>query len=187
MIYLISGASRSGKSLVANRLHLKTGISYLPLDAIMMAFMHGVKEVGIHDKLWPDEIAKKLWGFLESFIQNLNYNDMDYIIEGEAMLPALLSTLKAGLKENLRIVFIGYDQASLNKKVSDCKTYSLNEKDWLMNEPEEHIVKHIENMISYSKRIKEECKKYDIPYYDTSQNFDLVIEQIIDDLESQQT
>lgn len=180
LIYLISGASRSGKSKIANRLHQETGISYLPLDSVMMAFMHGVKEAGIHDKLWPHEIAKKLWGFLESFIYNLSYNEIDYIIEGEAMLPSLLSTLNHDILPFVKVVFIGYDQVDLDQKVIDCKSFSTGTKDWLMNEPETNITSHIRNMIGYSRDIKNECIKYHIPYFDTSLNFDNVIQNVVD-------
>lgn len=180
MIYLISGASRSGKSKIANSFHQETGISYLPLDSVMMAFMHGVKEVGINDKLWPHEIAKILWGFLEAFIYNLNYNEIDFIIEGEAMLPSLLSTLNQDILPNVKVVFIGYDQANLDQKVIDCKTFSSGSKDWLMNESETSISKHIENMIMYSKDIKNECLKYHMPYFDTSLNFEDVVLKVVD-------
>ncbi len=179
MIYLISGASRSGKSKVASMLHSETGISYLPLDSVMMAFMIGVKDLGIHDKLWPHEIAQKLWGFLEAFIRNLNYNEMDYIIEGEAMKPSLLDALVKDLGENIKVVFIGYDQADPIQKVEECKTYASGEKDWLVKESEEHIKDHIVNMIGYSKTIKEECFKYSIPYFDISKNFNQVIDEVL--------
>lgn len=179
MIYLIGGVSRSGKSRVASLLHSETGISYLPLDFIMMAFMNGVKDSGVHDKLWPHEIAEKLWGFLESFIYTLNYNQMDYIIEGEAMTPFLLDGLVKELGENLKVVFIGYDQADVKQKIEDCKTYTTSEKDWLIRESEEHIKNHIINMVEYSKSIKEECLKYNITYFDTSNNFNKVIAEIL--------
>jgi len=184
MIYLISGASRSGKSKLANKLHHETGISYLPLDSVMMAFMHGVQEVGIHDKLWPHEIAQKLWGFLESFVRNLDYNEMDYIIEGEAMLPSLLEPLSKDLYPNLKIVFVGFDQVDLKQKVIECKTYSNGEKDWLMNESEENIQKHIANMKEYSERIKNDCVKHNIRYIDTSVDFNQAIDRAIDYLKS---
>lgn len=180
MIYLISGASRSGKSKIANRLHQETGISYLPLDSVMMAFMHGVKEIEIHDKLWPHEIAEKLWGFLEAFIYNLNYNEVDFIIEGEAMLPSLLSTLNQDILPFIKVVFIGYDQANLDQKVVDCKTFSSGSKDWLMNESETNIFNHIENMIAYSKDIKRECLKYHMSYFDTSLNFEEVVLKVVE-------
>lgn len=184
MIYLISGASRSGKSKIANLLHEQTGISYLPLDSVMMAFMHGVKEVGIHDKLWPHEIAEKLWGFLESFIYNLDYNETDFIIEGEAMLPALLSTLSQEVLSRVKIAFIGYENADVEQKVNDCKTFSSGSKDWLMHESEENITKHIENMIGYSKTMKMECLKYHVPYFDTSKNFEASVLEVLNYLKN---
>lgn len=171
MIYLISGASRSGKSILARKLQKKKNISYLPLDSVMMAFMYGVKEIGIHDKLWPDEIAVKLWPFLEAFIENLLYNEMDYIIEGEAMLPNLIKPILDKYPSTIKAVFIIYDNADLDQKIINCKVNNNGEKDWLVNESDEVIKNHITNMISYSKKIKQLCDENNIEYYDTSINF----------------
>ncbi len=95
------------------------------------------------------------------------------------MLPSLLDGLVKDLGGNLKVVFIGYDQADPIQKIEDCKTFTSGEKDWLVKESEEHIKNHVFNMIGYSKTIKEECFKYNIPYFDTSKNFDQVIDEVL--------
>ena len=171
MIYLISGASRSGKSKLAQEIHLETGISYLPLDIIMMAFMEGVPESGIDDKLWPDVIAEKLWPFLKSFIDNLLINEMDFIIDGEAMLPNLLSPLLKKYSDKIKVVFLGYCTIESTKKIEYCNKYLAGETDWLIYLTDLDIKEHVDNMIQYSKKIKLLCDEYEMEYIDTSDNF----------------
>lgn len=93
MLYLISGTSRSGKSLIARKLMKEYQIPYLSSDWLMMGFNDGIPEYGIHHLLWPNEIAKKIWPFLSGMIDNMIYDGMDYVIEGEAMLPELVAPL----------------------------------------------------------------------------------------------
>ena len=64
MLYILSGTSRSGKTTVARRFLTRTGIPYMSVDAIMMGFTNGIPEYGIHDRLWPNEIAEKNVAFL---------------------------------------------------------------------------------------------------------------------------
>ena len=52
--------------------------------------------------------------------------------------------------------------------------------DWLTNESRDYIERHISNMIEYSKKIKESCKKYGIRYFDISKNFTQVLDDAIE-------
>ncbi|MGE5223308.1 MAG: hypothetical protein ACM3PY_12790 [Omnitrophica WOR_2 bacterium] len=45
MIYLVGGAARSGKSMIAQRFMAQTGIPYFCLDWLMMGFANGMPEV----------------------------------------------------------------------------------------------------------------------------------------------
>jgi adenylate kinase family enzyme len=43
MLYLISGASRAGKTLIAKRISEQVGIPYLSLDWLIMGFTNGIQ------------------------------------------------------------------------------------------------------------------------------------------------
>ena len=51
------------------------------------------------------------------------------------------------------------------------------ESDWLLNEPDEVNHRHIENMVQYSRKVKVQCAKHDVKYFDTSTNFMSTLEQ----------
>jgi hypothetical protein len=167
----VSGTSRSGKTIIAKNILQQEKIPYMSLDWLVMGFTNGIPKYGIHDKLFPDEIAKKFWNFLEAMLENMIWSQTNYVIEGEAILPKLISTLLKKHPDKIRICFVGYTQIDIDKKVSDIRKYSDGKGDWLISEPDDYIYSHIENMLSYSKKIQESCAKSNIRYFDTSENF----------------
>jgi len=179
MLYLISGASRAGKTIIAERLSAQKGISYFSLDWLIMGFTNGMTESGIHDKLLPDEIAEKSWSFLKAMFESMLFNEVNYIIEGEALLPELLVELLKKHSDKLKICFVGFTAVDVQEKVKDVKDFSRSQKDWLSNESDEYITDHVKNMIAHSKRIKKSCEENGMVYFDTSENFTAAIENSI--------
>ncbi len=180
MIYIISGTSRSGKTLIAKKIMEQEGIPYLSLDWLVMGFTNGIPGYGIHDKLWPNEIAERFWDFLKAMCENMIWTEIDYIIEGEAVLPELIDELLKKHPDRIKVCFVGYTNVNLSKKVKDVYQYSKGENDWLTNEPNDYVESHISNMIEYSKKIKKACEKHGIRYFDTSENFMQVLESAIE-------
>ncbi len=177
MLYIVSGASRTGKTIIAKKIMQRKKIPYISLDWIVMGFTNGLPEYGIHDKLWPDEIAEKLWCFLKAMLESMVWLKEEYIIEGEAMTPSLIKELLDKHPDNIRICFVGYTEVTIKEKVNSVKLHSAGKRDWLLKESEEYICNHIENMVTYSKRIREACVQHDIRYFDTSTKFIPVIEE----------
>jgi hypothetical protein len=171
MLYLISGTSRSGKTLIARKLLADKQIPYLSLDWLMMGFNDGIPEYGIHHLLWPNQIAEKMGPFLQGMIGCMLADGMDYVIEGEAMLPQLVARWIEEHPDKVKAVFVGYTEIDVRDKVALVKKHSVGESDWLTNESDEYIRDHIGNMIAYSRMIKEECDKHGLSYFDTSEDF----------------
>ena len=69
------------------------------------------------------------------------------------------------------------------EKVRAVTVFSSSAGDWLVNEPKDYIKSHITNMIGYSKMIKEECSKHDVPYFDTSTEFEGTILNLLKSFE----
>ena len=171
MLYLVSGTSRSGKTLIAEKLMEEKQIPYMSLDWLMMGFTNGMPQLGIHDKLFPDEIAKRLWSFFKAMCESMLYLEIDYIIEGEAMLPELIQELLDKYPDKIKICFVGYTDIDIDQKARDIKTYSTRRGDWLTKESDDYIYEHIDNMVTHSRKIKDGCEKYNMSYFDTSTNF----------------
>ena len=171
MLFLVSGTSRSGKTLIAKKILADNQIPYLSLDWLMMGFNDGIPEYGIHHLLWPNKIAEKMGPFLLGMIECMLIDGMDYVIEGEAMLPELVADLVEKHPDKIKAVFVGYTEINVKDKVALVKKHGDGENDWLTNKSDEYIRDHIENMIAYSKMIKTGCEKHGLSYFDTSEDF----------------
>ena len=171
MLFLVSGTSRSGKTLIAKKILADKQIPYLSLDWLMMGFNDGIPEYGIHHLLWPNEIAEKMGPFLQGMIDSMLVDGMDYVIEGEAMLPQLVADLVKKHPDKIKAAFVGYTEINLMDKVALVKKHGGGKNDWLTNESDEYIRDHIENMIAYSKMIENGCEEHGLSYFDTSEDF----------------
>ena len=171
MLYIISGASRSGKTIVAKKVAAQKGIPYLSLDWIMMGFTNGIPEYGVHDKLFPDEIAQRLWSFIKAMLESMIYVETDCVIEGEAILPELIIELRDEHPDKLTICFLGYTEVNVDQKSKDIRTFSKEKKDWLEDESDAYIADHVKNMVAHSRMIKSSCEEYNLKYFDTSNGF----------------
>lgn len=155
----------------------QSGIPYVSLDWLVMGFTNGIPEYGIHDKLWPNEIAERFWPFLKAMCESMIWTETDYILEGEAVLPELIDELQKKHPDHIKVCFVGYSDVSVGEKTKDVYRFGDGKNDWLTIESDDFVEKHISNMIEYSKRIKRSCKQYGISYFDTSKNF----LQVLDD------
>jgi len=180
MLFLVSGTSRSGKTLIARKILADKQIPYLSLDWLMMGFNDGIPEYGIHHLLWPNEIAEKMAPFLLGVIDSMLVDGMDYVIEGEAMLPRLAADLIAKHPGKIKVVFLGYTEIEVKNKVALVKKHDVGENDWLTNESDDYISDHVKNMIAYSKMIKTGCEEHGLSYFDTSEDFLRAIEAATD-------
>ena len=175
MLYLVSGASRSGKTHIARKILADKQVPYLSLDWLMMGFNDGIPEYGIHHLLWPDEIGRRMWPFLRGMIDCMLVDGMDYVIEGEAMLPRLVAERVEQHPGKIKAAFLGYTDIDAEDKVALVRKYGGGENDWLTGKPDEYIRDHIGNMIGYSRMIRKECEKHGVPYFDTSEDFQRAI------------
>ena len=117
-----------------------------------MGFTNGLPENGIHDKLFPDEIAEKLWSFLKAMCESMLWADIDYVIEGEAILPELMQELLDKHPDKIRICFLGFTDIDREQKIKALKTFSAGKKDWLLKESDDYIYDHIDNMVRHSRK-----------------------------------
>ncbi len=171
MLYIVSGASRAGKTIIAKKISTRKGISHFSLDWLVMGFTNGIPEYGIHDLLFPDEIAKRSWSFLKAMFESMIWSDIDYIIEGEAILPELIVELVEEFPDKLKVCFVGFTDVKLEEKLIEIKDYKGLENDWLIDKSDDYIINHIKNMIAHSLLIKTTSEKHRLTYFDTSKDF----------------
>ncbi len=170
MLYVIGGASRSGKTLLARRAVTEKQIPYFPLDALFGTLAHGAPESGVRYedslldrpiKMWP--LAKHLFNFFFKEEQN-------YLIEGDSILPNQIHELIVEEKP-IKCCFFGYAELTKNEKLSLVRQHHQGDIDWTKGISDEEMLTMIDEMIQFSKYLQQECSKYGIKYFDVSHDF----------------
>ncbi len=80
MVILITGASHTGKTLLAQRLLEKYSIPYLSIDHLKMGLIRsGYTELTPED---DDALTEYLWPVVRAIVKTVIENDQDLIVEG---------------------------------------------------------------------------------------------------------
>lgn len=80
MVILISGASHTGKTLLAQHLMQKYGINYLSIDHLKMGLIRsGATNLTPED---DEELTPYLWGIVKEIVKTAVENKQNLIIEG---------------------------------------------------------------------------------------------------------
>lgn len=69
MLYIIGGASRSGKTTVAKRILEETKISYFSLDYLMMGIAEGAPELAVNPTEEDIKTAKRMWKIIDPLMR----------------------------------------------------------------------------------------------------------------------
>lgn len=171
MLYILAGASRSGKTLLARRAVVEKQIPYFPLDALFGTIVHGIPEIGLRYEDSLFERPKKMWPLANHFLNFFLKEESDYLIEGDALLPSQVNELISSGRQ-VRCCFLGYTKLNKDEKLALIRKHHQGDIDWTHGLSDEEMLPWIDQMIEFSKYLKEECSKYGIRYFDISHDFE---------------
>lgn len=188
MIYLIGGSSRSGKTILSKKLSQELGIPWISVDSLNSVIKPYLSAKLPFDQMWIDQNndllferystddliqagateARALWSGVKAFIQHNILISQDYIIEGEQLLPELVSELKD--TNSWRSIFLV--RLDEKKTLSDIKQ-KHNEHDWLIlhSKKEETLIKAAHMICVSGGSLKKEADKYGFPTIVIDDNF----------------
>jgi 2-phosphoglycerate kinase len=172
MIYILGGASRSGKTLLARRAVEEKHIPYFPLDALFGGLASGAPEFGV---TWNQEFidrAEKLWPILKPTLGFFVSEERDFLIEGDAILPKQVRELMDEGNE-VRSCFLGYAELTREEKFTHIRTHHQDNRDWTKDIVDNELYGYVDEMLEFSKYLKSECATHNIPYFDISKDFEL--------------
>lgn len=177
MLYIIGGAARSGKSILTHRLLEEKLIPYFPLDGLVGMLKHSAPELGVTHDIPFIEKSKRAGTFNKHLFKYLLKTQKDYSAEGDCILPSDVAEVQEKYADRIRCCFLGYCTIPAEKKLEHVRTFNRGEWDWTHYHEDKEMLPMLEEMITYSKFLKEECAKYDIPFFDVSENFEGVHEE----------
>lgn len=180
MLYVIGGASRSGKSLLAHKILKEKLVPFFPLDGLVGMLTHSAPEHGVrHQNDFIDK-SEKTWKFSKELFKYLLKTQDSYLVEGDCILPKQVAELQVKFPEQIKCSFLGYPSLTAEYKLDLVRTFHLGEKDWTRKHNDEAMFEMLESMIIYSKHLQEECRKYNIPFFDVSNDFEGVQSEAYD-------
>ncbi|HVZ67525.1 MAG TPA: hypothetical protein VG917_04640 [Patescibacteria group bacterium] len=180
MLYIIGGAARSGKSIISRKFTQDFGIPSFSID-FLITVLENAPEHDISHGQQAIPKAEKLWKFLKPLCLNLIYEVDKYLLEGDGLLPKHVAELQKEFPDKVRACFFGATEAEPNTKLEIIRKWeNLPDAAWTKRYDDDELLRVIERIKEFSIYLKEECKKYSIPYFEMHDNIDSTYEELKD-------
>lgn len=205
MIYLIGGSPRCGKTMIANKLSKKLGISLMSADTLESIAASYISE-NERPKLFPKSVmrektkqsndefyalytskqitkayiqqARASWKAIEMMVLASDKEGHDIIIEGHQIHPRLIAKLQRRHPGVIRaVVLTRFDKKSI---VSDSRKNKAK-NDWFLQKTSDRSThyKIAEMITDYSVFFDKEAKNYKIKMFDMDKDFHKQISNVI--------
>lgn len=174
--FIICGASRAGKSLLARTIQKELNITHLCGDSLVYAFKENFPEIGISfDRTNYQHSSTLFKNFAKSLLESQNYHGIDYVFECDFLMPHQILEVTEHIGKT-PIVFLGYTDADPQEKLNEIRKHDPKENWWTVEQSDEKLIKHINSKMRESLKLKEECEKLGIAYFDTGKDFNKTIQ-----------
>jgi hypothetical protein len=171
MLYLIGGCSRSGKSLLAERMRARHGVPWFPLDALKMGLHLGAPSLGIHPDDDDLETADRMWPIIKGILEHLIWDGRDYLAEGDNLRPQTVAEFIRETDMPVRVCFLGYPGVAIETKAMHVAQHTGLPNDWLHQTGPDNVRRYLEVSRSLSRQLRDDCATLGIPFFDTGADF----------------
>lgn len=181
---IIAGVPRSGKSTISQKIAKNWGYQHISMDSIIAGIESVFPETGIHSDaetdLWKNiqYISSKMALFIQAMLDSGEYNECDYgmVIDIFQLLPQhYIEYIDSSVCE---IYYFGTSEVTPEERYELLKKFDTP-KDYTYYKSEEENKENCASIVTISKKLKEQCSIYKLPYYDTSYNRERVFESIL--------
>jgi hypothetical protein len=180
MLYIVGGAARTGKSIIASRFMQDAGVPYFSLDILMVGLSRGFPEHGINPEDPDHKNAGKMWPVVRAMSINIIEAGIEYLLEGVSILPVQVNELMGLHPDDTKACFIGYTDISPEKKLEAIREHSAYPNNWSKDYSDQQLLDLINNMIKHSLYLRDECTRYAVPYFDQSEDFVRTIDEVLE-------
>ena len=167
---VIGGVCRTGKSRLGNKVFQNTKATVFHADHLMNILYNN----------FPDSVKDECPKVLVKLIRNMG-KEFNYtrIFESCHVDPMII---KSKLNSpNYIFVFLGYPQVNVDKKLQKLREYGAKHPEcWTNQHDDESLIVYIKHFAEISREQQLKCQQAEIPYFDTSDNFNDVWNQAYD-------
>jgi len=171
MMYLLGGAARAGKTIIAHRLLDEKHIPYFCVDYFVSGLFRGAPGLGVDPDSPNRERGERVWPTLKGMLRNIVEVEPRYLVEGDVLLPKYVREIMEMYPGEIHACFVGYAALSPEQKLREIRTFGGHVNDWLDDKPDEYILELAREMIDFSRYLQAECQQCHLPYFDASRDF----------------
>ena len=166
MIYLITGASHTGKTYLAQKLLEKTKISAFSQDHLKMGLIRtGLINVTVYD---DDKITELIWPITREMIKTAIENHQNLIVEGCYIPETWRNDFDEDMIKEIRYVCLLMSEQYIRNHSKDIEFHG----DVIENRLDKSI--NINELINDNNLRLEKCRENKLPYILIDQKYDVM-------------
>jgi len=174
MIILISGVTRTGKTLMAQKLMEKYGYPYLSVDHIKMGLYRGLKDEKYNPEQNYSNLAEALWPVVKGIIMTAIENKQNLIVEGCYILPHMVYDFKHKYLKNIASVFLLFsDEYLVNHYESDIKG-----KQSIIEYREADQICPLNKLMELHQDFRTKCQENSVDFFDIRHDYETEINEV---------
>lgn len=183
---IIAGVPRSGKSRLCQKISKEFGYQHISMDSILAGIEKTFPETGINSDadtdLWENiqYISTRMALFIKAMIDSGEYDECDYgmAIDIFQLLPQhYVQYIDPSVCD---IFYLGTSDVTPAERYRILRRYDTP-KDYTYDRSAEENKRGCADIVMVSKRLKQLCGTYGLPYFDTSYNREWIFETILSD------
>jgi hypothetical protein len=183
---IIAGVPRAGKSTVSHLLSKRYGYQHISMDSIIAGFEKCFPETGVNTYQGLSSletlrvISSKMAPFVRAMLDSGEYDEFEpgMVLDMYQLLPEDYDKYIRGA--NCEIAYFITSDVSPEERFLIQKKYDT-EKDYTFYKSDDELREGAEYIVEQSIMMKEQCKRYGLPYYETAKQRDLAIQRFLQD------
>ena len=175
MHVIIAGAARSGKTTLSLMLN-EYGYTHYKMDSIKRGIC---ESYFLKYDDWEDVspiMCRIINRIIEDNKTDTNYMKEKYLFDTPFLYPKDIEMINT---EDTKVVFLGYAHIDIENEMKLIREHD-EENYWTNKISDEALRKETYDNIEFSKYLEDECNKLGIKYFDTSNNRNDVLKEVLD-------
>ena len=116
VLYLVGGAARSGKTIIARRMLEQPSVPYFSVDYLISGLSAGSTDLEMLHELPNQTRGERIWPVLSGLLRNIVEVETSYLVEGDSLLPSRVAEFSAQYAGRVRACFLGYARCDVEEK-----------------------------------------------------------------------
>lgn len=172
MIILIGGESHTGKTLLAQRLLEIYHYPYMSLDHLKMGFIKGLENPPFSVEE-DSKITAFLWDIVQGIIETCK--EQNLILEGVYLEPKNVRILLDSKPlAPIKVLFLTFSKQYILKQY-----HTIKRKENTIEKRKESYVASKEQLIKEHSALKEQCKKYKLPFIEIQEDYESEMQGVV--------